>query len=541
MDNSTNGYHVNSRECVGCQTCLDHAPFNFSFENNQFQAFVSKQPETEKEIKECKTAMEECPSWAIINYLPVKWVSPKEKKINTLGWQVQIIAPELFCLNDAWDFDTNVLIIMVNQSGAVVPDFKGTSSFWVHRKANILNFLRSNSFHNNGLDIEINFSTEDIDFYPYLKKEYKATSIYDTDYQKINNIYLINEFRSIGAITREHAPTVKSNILWLNSSVGIAVFGGVISPKYKTKVSKGHSGQSLEDIAVNITISVATFNLFNENYHFKVDYHSNDTTVAVGGQLNKTIFASHAPQDIGIIRSLDSILAGLNLGELRYKTKFMKAGDQFSKVHIEIENSDSFQLFWSNHAKSDQDVLNELKHALSLSRSGFIKPVYWEEPMPDVPPEISLFWVSRLDLIQIDKGKESVINYHIDKVETFNQTNQHMRDQYNVNQAAAVGPNSVVHSSAINQVNYNIPADLDYSKLSEELFQLRKALTAKAVSSDHYNALGKVADAEEAAKAKDGSKVLEFLKEAGKWVMDGVKDISTDVLSDLIKKQIGLT
>jgi hypothetical protein len=57
-----------------------------------------------------------------------------------------------------------------------------------------------------------------------------------------------------------------------------------------------------------------------------------------------------------------------------------------------IEEADVFQLFWSRHAMESPYVRGEYEHALSLHRPNFVRPTYWEEPLPsdparNLPPE----------------------------------------------------------------------------------------------------------------------------------------------------------
>ncbi|MGH3288654.1 MAG: toll/interleukin-1 receptor domain-containing protein [Streptosporangiaceae bacterium] len=56
-----------------------------------------------------------------------------------------------------------------------------------------------------------------------------------------------------------------------------------------------------------------------------------------------------------------------------------------------IEEADIFQLFWSSKSMRSRYCRNEWEHALSLERPSFIRPVYWERPLPqdnalELPP-----------------------------------------------------------------------------------------------------------------------------------------------------------
>lgn len=53
------------KECIICSVCSDSAPNNFRMSDDEDHDICYKQPETEKELEECYTAMESCPVEAI--------------------------------------------------------------------------------------------------------------------------------------------------------------------------------------------------------------------------------------------------------------------------------------------------------------------------------------------------------------------------------------------------------------------------------------------------------------------------------------------
>jgi len=142
----------------------------------------------------------------------------------------------------------------------------------------------------------------------------------------------------------------------------------------------------------------------------------------------------------------------------------------------------------------------------------------------------------------LDHWKWELEKNDIDQIEKLFITNKYytMGDQYNVNQAGAVGPNSSASNNTFNQVNYSLPENTDYDQLTIELSELRQLLLSKATLPEHYTAIGEVVQAEEASKVKDGNKVVKSLKTAGTWVLNFAKEIGTKVLSEIIKKQLGL-
>jgi hypothetical protein len=71
----------------------------------------------------------------------------------------------------------------------------------------------------------------------------------------------------------------------------------------------------------------------------------------------------------------------------------LRAGEKWEEQLLRlIEEADVFQLFWSTNSMCSPFVRQEWEHALVLDRSNFIRPTYWEIPMPEssdppLPPE----------------------------------------------------------------------------------------------------------------------------------------------------------
>ena len=68
----------------------------------------------------------------------------------------------------------------------------------------------------------------------------------------------------------------------------------------------------------------------------------------------------------------------------------LRAGEVWDQRLLEImKQADVFQLFWSWNALSSPLVREEWRQALALNRPHFVRPVYWEEPLPEqagLPP-----------------------------------------------------------------------------------------------------------------------------------------------------------
>jgi|GEM_PF-5137074 len=107
-------------------------------------------------------------------------------------------------------------------------------------------------------------------------------------------------------------------------------------------------------------------------------------------------------------------------------------------------------------------------------------------------------------------------------------------------QIGAVGSNSQAMHNTFNQQINDLPENYDYERLSEQLLLLRNKLALDANSLEHYKALGEIANAEEASQKKDGKGVIKHVMTAGKWVFDKAQEIGVDIVTELIKKQMGL-
>jgi uncharacterized protein YjbI with pentapeptide repeats len=80
--------------------------------------------------------------------------------------------------------------------------------------------------------------------------------------------------------------------------------------------------------------------------------------------------------------------------------------------------------------------------------------------------------------------------------------------------------------------------DVDFARLADELGRLKQELQKTAQSPDQYRFLAEVAQAEAAARAQDGLKVVEHLRMAGQWAFDAAQEVGVDAAADFIRKAI---
>ncbi len=104
----------------------------------------------------------------------------------------------------------------------------------------------------------------------------------------------------------------------------------------------------------------------------------------------RRIFASYSHKDVAIVEQFEAYL-NLVGDEVLRDWKHLKAGEIWDDRLCElIREADVFQLFWSSNSLGSSNVRREWEFALSLGRDHFVRPMYWQTPMPTaagLPPE----------------------------------------------------------------------------------------------------------------------------------------------------------
>lgn len=112
----------------------------------------------------------------------------------------------------------------------------------------------------------------------------------------------------------------------------------------------------------------------------------------------QSVFVAHAHDDVPIIEVLEGAYRALGMNFLR-DVHVLRSGERWNQALLDkIEEADIFQLCWSSAAQMSPYVEQEWRHALSLGRESFIRPCYWQRPMPDTPAELVEFHFQYLDL-----------------------------------------------------------------------------------------------------------------------------------------------
>lgn len=102
-------------------------------------------------------------------------------------------------------------------------------------------------------------------------------------------------------------------------------------------------------------------------------------------QAYRQVFVSYAHRDAWIVEHVAAISRGLGDQYLRDVTHLRSGERWLDALKDLIQKADIFQLFWSSHSINSEHVMAEVDFALSLGRPNFVRPVYWEVPLPRTP------------------------------------------------------------------------------------------------------------------------------------------------------------
>jgi hypothetical protein len=101
------------------------------------------------------------------------------------------------------------------------------------------------------------------------------------------------------------------------------------------------------------------------------------------------VFCSYSHKDTLIVERVERAIKTLGVEYLR-DVHALRSGQHWGEeLYKLIDRADIFQLFWSPTAAQSPYVEQEWRYALDLDRGDtFIRPVYWQRPIPSVPQEL---------------------------------------------------------------------------------------------------------------------------------------------------------
>ncbi len=191
----------------------------------------------------------------------------------------------------------------------------------------------------------------------------------------------------------------RRSFLWLES-VHREEFRLRASPEMDGHIARGQLSVFLGPILLaEVTLSIRV--------ESKLEAETDTRTSAVDrARPYRRIFASYSHRDGWIVDQFKRFVETLGDRYLRDCVD-LRAGELWdSRLQEMIEAADVFQLFWSSHSMRSHFVRQEWEHALSLRRPNFVRPTYWEDPLPaspseNLPPEVlrglhfQRIWITR--------------------------------------------------------------------------------------------------------------------------------------------------
>lgn len=112
----------------------------------------------------------------------------------------------------------------------------------------------------------------------------------------------------------------------------------------------------------------------------------------------QSVFVSYSHQDSLLVDRLEQAYTVLGFKYLR-DIRELRAGQEWNPALLRmIEEADLFQLCWSSKASLSPYVKQEWQHALAQGRKDFIRPMFWEQPQPAIPPELAKLHFARFQV-----------------------------------------------------------------------------------------------------------------------------------------------
>ena len=112
----------------------------------------------------------------------------------------------------------------------------------------------------------------------------------------------------------------------------------------------------------------------------------------------QSVFVSYSHKDAEIVDQLERAYRVLGLEYLR-DVRSLRSGEKWNESLLKmIDRADIFQLLWSKASKRSRAVTAEWQYALVKQRPSFVRPVYWERPMPKPPDQLKHLHFAYLEL-----------------------------------------------------------------------------------------------------------------------------------------------
>jgi hypothetical protein len=123
----------------------------------------------------------------------------------------------------------------------------------------------------------------------------------------------------------------------------------------------------------------------------------------------RKVFASYSHHDAQIVEAMEHHIKALGYDYLRDVVHLRSGQAWDDRLLGMIKEADIFQLFWSSNSARSDHVEREWRYALALSRQAFVRPAFWEVPMPIPPQPLQGLHFYRLPMLVPVTGQNSSI------------------------------------------------------------------------------------------------------------------------------------
>ncbi|MBD0370939.1 MAG: toll/interleukin-1 receptor domain-containing protein [Pyrinomonadaceae bacterium] len=172
-----------------------------------------------------------------------------------------------------------------------------------------------------------------------------------------------------------------ASFIW-QESVHSQKFRMRASPLLDGKVARGSLSIYLGAILlaeINLRIRVTS--------EHALDDRRTPKEVAETARPYRKIFPSYSHEDLEIVAQIEHYAQAVGDRYMR-DVHELRSGQNWKEwMKDAIGQADIFQLFWSTNSMRSQNVRLEWEYALRLHRPNFIRPTYWENPLPQSPAE----------------------------------------------------------------------------------------------------------------------------------------------------------
>jgi hypothetical protein len=150
--------------------------------------------------------------------------------------------------------------------------------------------------------------------------------------------------------------------------------------------------QSLSNVAAGGEINIYVGPILIGSLEFAMFLNETDLSdneISSGAMYHQEeIFVSYSHKDSDVVLACKEVYDALGFNIL-IDVDTLRSGQVWNAqlMHM-IQRATIFQLFWSQNSAASQYCRQEWEYALEQDKDGFIRPVYWEVPMPKPPDEL---------------------------------------------------------------------------------------------------------------------------------------------------------